>query len=321
MKHSVGADKINEVVNSVANDIVGDYPIFDEEYRGVLNAKILKHYYTREIGEETVGLWKFRLNTRMNEIMPYYNQLYKSQLIKFNPLWDTDLTSEKTGSGAKEGSESKEVSKEMSGETNETGNRVVNDERSRVSEEENKSVGVGNESGESGVSANRSGSNSGSNSSEAETMANESGTRGQLDKYSDTPQGSVSNLVNGTYLTNAREIGENNAKNTLGKEKGSGSSSEEYSETSGESRNESRSSLTKEDSSGKRNESENGSANEINKVSGSNSQSGSETSNSSNFVSSTESYLEKVVIVRLISNCNTASTCCRTYYKLSAPVF
>ena len=28
----------------------------------------------------------------MNEIMPYYNQLYNSQLLQFNPLYDTDLT-------------------------------------------------------------------------------------------------------------------------------------------------------------------------------------------------------------------------------------
>lgn len=68
------------------------YPIFDESYRELLNNKILAHYYTREIGLETVGLWKFALQRKMNEIMPYYNQLYKSALIDFNPMYDTDLT-------------------------------------------------------------------------------------------------------------------------------------------------------------------------------------------------------------------------------------
>ena len=58
-----------------------DFPIFDENYREPLCKKILKHFYTREIGEETVGLWKLRLDDRMNEIMPYYNQLYESELI------------------------------------------------------------------------------------------------------------------------------------------------------------------------------------------------------------------------------------------------
>lgn len=71
-----------------------DYPIFDENYRHVLNTKILKHYYINEIGLETYALWKLRLNTKMNEIMPYFNQLYRSELYTFNPLYDVDITRE-----------------------------------------------------------------------------------------------------------------------------------------------------------------------------------------------------------------------------------
>jgi hypothetical protein len=67
------------------------YPIFDEKYRAVLETKILKHFYTREIGFETVGLWILKLDTLMNEIMPYYNEMYKSTLYKFNPLYNVDL--------------------------------------------------------------------------------------------------------------------------------------------------------------------------------------------------------------------------------------
>lgn len=56
-----------------------NYPIFDEDYREVLNNKILMHYYMDEIGFETAGLFKVYLNNKMNEIMPYYNELYKKQ--------------------------------------------------------------------------------------------------------------------------------------------------------------------------------------------------------------------------------------------------
>lgn len=56
-----------------------DYPIFDESYRKVLNQKILYHYYENEIGFETAALFKFYLNNKMNEIMEYYNTLYKVQ--------------------------------------------------------------------------------------------------------------------------------------------------------------------------------------------------------------------------------------------------
>lgn len=55
------------------------YPIFDEEYRNTLNTKILNHYYENEIGFETAPLFRFYLNQKLNEIMPYYNNLYKAQ--------------------------------------------------------------------------------------------------------------------------------------------------------------------------------------------------------------------------------------------------
>lgn len=83
-----------------------DYPIFDENYRHVLNTKILKHYYINEIGLETYALWKLRLNTKMNEIMPYYNQLYKSELYTFNPLYDIDITRQHKVDRSQEGTTS-----------------------------------------------------------------------------------------------------------------------------------------------------------------------------------------------------------------------
>lgn len=70
-----------------------DYPIFDPEYRELLNNKILMHYYMDEIGFETAGLFKVYLNNKMNEIMPYYNELYKKQkdlLLNFDKT--TNLT-------------------------------------------------------------------------------------------------------------------------------------------------------------------------------------------------------------------------------------
>ena len=57
------------------------FPIFDENYRSVLETKILRHYYTREIGFETVGLWKHYLKTKLNEIMPKYNKLYEASIV------------------------------------------------------------------------------------------------------------------------------------------------------------------------------------------------------------------------------------------------
>lgn len=68
-----------------------DYPIFDESHRVVLNNKIIRHYFMREIGLETLELFRYFMRMKMWEIMPYYNQLYKSELIEFDPLSTRDM--------------------------------------------------------------------------------------------------------------------------------------------------------------------------------------------------------------------------------------
>lgn len=82
-----------------------DYPIFDEAYREQLNNKIIQHYYFREIGFETEALFKNRLNQKMLEIMPYYNQMYESAKLTIDPLSTINLSetfnrnSSSTGTG------------------------------------------------------------------------------------------------------------------------------------------------------------------------------------------------------------------------------
>lgn len=103
LDESKGYNNVNDILNASAPRVFDfNFPIFDENYRLVLEKKILKHYYTREICAETVGLWKLWLDSRMNEIMPYYNKLYESELLEFNPFYDADYTRDidrdKTGS-------------------------------------------------------------------------------------------------------------------------------------------------------------------------------------------------------------------------------
>lgn len=69
------------------------YDIFDENYRPVLNHKIVAHFALREIGQETGEQFAFMLGRKMNEIMPLYNNLYLSTKMKFNPLLTQDVTS------------------------------------------------------------------------------------------------------------------------------------------------------------------------------------------------------------------------------------
>ena len=183
---SVGYSQIEKVIEKSKEKIFDfDFPIFDESYRSVIETKILKHFYTREIGLETVGLWKLKLNVKMNEIMPYYNQLYKSALLEFNPLYDVDVT--RKHEGANTGDKN---SVETNGETSGVSEAYSDNENTEKSSK---------------------GTNNGSVLNTSENNTN------HLDKYSDTPQGSVSDLTNGTYLTNAREITDNESSNTYSK--------------------------------------------------------------------------------------------------------
>ena len=68
------------------------YPIFDETYRTQLNNKIIDHFYFREIGMETVANFAWFLRRKMNEIMPYYNQLYESVDLVTEPVNEIDVT-------------------------------------------------------------------------------------------------------------------------------------------------------------------------------------------------------------------------------------
>ena len=211
LEESKGVDSVNTIVNSAAvqSAIFQNFPIFDEEYRPILQAKILKHYYTQEIGEETVGLWKLRLDTRMNEIMPYYNQLYESELIEFNPMYTADYTRSGNRSGA----------------TNDSGNenRTAGGADTRTDAETNVRNAEGNR-----VTTNQ-------NTSEVTREA------GQWDLYSDTPQGGIDGILaaQGTlagngFLTNARHTyGDGNTDTT----ENNGSDITDTEDTSTETRN------------------------------------------------------------------------------------
>ena len=93
-----------EVVNGVSKMTGGDiglghYPIFDDNtaYRDTLNGKIIDHYMNREIGFETIPMFQLAMRRKMNEIMPLFNQLYKSQQIEFDPLSTMDVVTVMTG--------------------------------------------------------------------------------------------------------------------------------------------------------------------------------------------------------------------------------
>ena len=204
LSESVGFNDVEQVIKNCLPKIFDfNFPIFDESYRSVLETKILRHYYTREIGLETVGLWKLKLNTKLNEIMPFYNQLYKSELIEFNPLYDVDLTRERKiqGTGTKDTENGESREGESHANTSQTSTNNVTEN----------SNDKGNVNGTVDGTQNQNTSGNGTN------------------MYSDTPQGAITDLQAGKYLTNATV---DSATNTF-----AGASHDSTSQTSDNTRN------------------------------------------------------------------------------------
>ena len=125
LDESAGYTDVDEIIRLAYPKIfkVDMIPMFEgetEEHRAQLYQKILGHYYTREIGYETVGLWKLKLNQKMMEIMPYYNKLYESELLEFDPLKNVDRTLTDSEAGTKNASGNSD------GTRNETRNETTN---------------------------------------------------------------------------------------------------------------------------------------------------------------------------------------------------
>lgn len=170
---SQGFSKVDDIVEKARHSIFEKYPIFDENYRSILETKILKHFYTREIGFETVGLWLLKLNQKMNEIMPYYNQFYESQKLTFNPLVNISTTQSST--------------RDDSTTSNAQTAQATSNERTNS---------VLKESNESNTSSSKTTED---NKQIYDSKVASTGTDDISE--SDTPQGTLENVENGTYLS------------------------------------------------------------------------------------------------------------------------
>ena len=120
---SKGYSDIETIIAAARSHIFDfSYPLFDNAYKATLETKILRHFYTREIGAETVGLWKHFLCRKLNEIMPYYNKLYQSELLEFNPFYDVDYTRE----GNRKGEDTNTNTRTGTGKSTDSGTERLN---------------------------------------------------------------------------------------------------------------------------------------------------------------------------------------------------
>lgn len=105
--------------------------------------------------------------------MPYYNQLYESAKIEFNPLFDVDLTRKN--------------------------NRVVEGNNQENGTSTNSKTGNTTSKGSTDTTL----------KGNATKNYSENSDETRKDLYSDTPQGALTGVESETYLTNARKITDN----------------------------------------------------------------------------------------------------------------
>lgn len=139
------------------NNALSKYPVYQSETaidiipsREELNNRLLNHYKYREIGFETPGRFIDELEITMNEIMPYYNELYKTVEIMHNipsPFDNVDVieTYQETRTGSANSKMDNTTSSTSNGEssTTNTGNETASTSTIMSVDKNNKTVTSG----------------------------------------------------------------------------------------------------------------------------------------------------------------------------------
>lgn len=242
------------------------FPIFDEPYREILCTKFIRQNWMREICCETIGQWKLQLGNRLQLIMPYYNQLYRSEQLQYNPLenhshYETnaaqgtrdtteDFTAHTSGSLHSTTIGTEHVDTGESGEyhkdgvTSDTG--TENGKTDRNGSTQGTESRDTQESGTSSETGTTSGESQGSRTLDTTETTNSSG----WEYFNDTPQGGVETLNDLSYLTSAKKSTGNATVTGKQTEKTTGSESGQSGkdgETSGESHTQGKTTGTSEE--------------------------------------------------------------------------
>lgn len=161
-----------------------DYPIFDSSYKSILESKILKYYYFHEICDVPLARWKLMLDNKMNEIMPYYNQLYSSEKLTITPL----INESRERSYTKDTSSTSEGQSTMQSSDTSTGHTETDETSSGTDNMTENTQGSGTRTGE--------------------TTSNREETRNGQALTSDTPQGTITDVDDNGYLSGVQRTSE-----------------------------------------------------------------------------------------------------------------
>ena len=84
-----------------------DYPVTDPNFKEKIEEDVTEYFYSYEIGFETPDMFKQKFRAKFRRIMSYYNDLYNTTLLEYNPLINykmSELMEQLTNTGHSEDS-------------------------------------------------------------------------------------------------------------------------------------------------------------------------------------------------------------------------
>lgn len=119
---------ISDIISSARTSIF-DFPYTypDADFKEDIETDILKSFYFREIGFETYARWKLALECKMHDIMPYYTDMVNSAIKEFEIVFVTEDETIDSGS-----TNNKITNLSNTSNTSESGNNLINQERSET---------------------------------------------------------------------------------------------------------------------------------------------------------------------------------------------
>lgn len=69
-----------------------DYQFDDQAFKKELEQRVIDYYYDMEINCESVDMFKRKFKARWLRAIPYYNKLYNTTLLQYNPLINSKMS-------------------------------------------------------------------------------------------------------------------------------------------------------------------------------------------------------------------------------------
>lgn len=189
--------RVEEAFEDYSDMFDFDYPKLESSQADEIEEMVYNHFKSYQLCVKSPTKWaQYYFAPRLNEIMPMFNKLYESADLIVEPLTNRNYTIEKSFSETENTSGSKDSTSAI-----EKADATSGYNNSNFSNTTGETVNV-------------------------ESSESIEGSNGNTQKFSDTPQGAVTNLTNG-YLTNVTLNDGTNEETTTG----SNSSEKEGSET------------------------------------------------------------------------------------------